>query len=369
MEDEDSFQLLNDLDADIADENTDRYPISSDMAVATRTLICKIGAYIDIKKVIQNAKLESGKIEKIKFGSKSDVEEKKVVPDQKKTARKNKKTKKHFYNQVTIVIKPYPERKNGVNMKLSENGSLQVTGPKTIEEGHITIKKMLEYLYEYDSTIFYKKTKVVKNESTIDDSISCKNITSIEDCHSENDDSTLGTDNTKDTKLTDASDEYDIQYFNKDEIKDVAIISTKCELIIVSFKIPFLIHLNKLNTILKEKYNLLSIFGTSSYPGINSKFTHNLDCKETEHVKKKKRYLCNCRDMSIFTFRTGKVIITGFEHIDKIKPIFDKYIGIIKAEEANIKVDPVSKPENSIVESKNKTMKVNGKIFEIVDEF
>jgi TATA-box binding protein (TBP) (component of TFIID and TFIIIB) len=345
MEDEDSFQLLNDLETDVANENLNRYPVSSDMEVATRTLICKIGACIDIKRVIENAKLESGKIEKIKFGSKLDVEEKKVVPDEKKNVRKNKKTKKHFYNQVTIVIKPYPERKNGVNMKLSENGSLQVTGPKTVEEGHITINKMLEYLYEYDSKIFYKKTKVIKD-----------------------DESTIGTDSTKDTKITDDSDEVNIEYFTKEQVKQIPIVSTKCELIIVSFRVPFLIHLNKLNTILKDKYNLLSIFGTSSYPGINTKFTYNLECNESEHIKKKKRYLCNCRDMSIFTFRTGKVIITGFENIDKIKPIFEKYIGIIKAEENNIKVDPVSKPEASISESK-KIMEVNGKVFEVVDEF
>jgi TATA-box binding protein (TBP) (component of TFIID and TFIIIB) len=338
------------LDIDISTEVVNGYPKKEDMKVATRTLICKIGTYIDIKKVIENIKLETGKIEEIKFGNKKDLEQKKIVTDKKKAPRKNKKTKKTFYNQVTLIVKPFPERPKGVNMKVSENGSLQLTGPKTIEEGHLTIRKMLEYLYEYDNTVFYKKIKNIKDECT--------------ECSE-------GTEGTKDTLITDDNDleKETVVFFSKDELDKIQILSTKVELIIVSFQLPFLIHLNKLNTILKEKYNLLSIFGTSSYPGVNTKFTYNLDCKESEHVKKKKRYLCNCRDMSIFTFRTGKVIITGFEKIEKIEPIFEKYVNIIMSEEENIKIDPSSKIDTDNKCKSNKLIQVNGKVFEIVEDF
>jgi TATA-box binding protein (TBP) (component of TFIID and TFIIIB) len=336
-----------DLDIDITTEVVNRYPLASDMKVATRTLICKIGTYIDIKKVIEKIKLESGKIEEIKFGNKKDLAEKKFVPDKKKASRKNKKTKKTFYNQVTLIVKPFPERSKGVNMKVSENGSLQLTGPKTIEEGHLTIKKMLEFLYEYDNTIFYTKVKTV-----------------------DSDESTEGTENTKDTKILEyCENEEQVTYFSKEDLSNIPIISTKVELIIVSFQLPFLIHLNKFNTILKDKYNLLSIFGTSSYPGVNTKFTYTLDCNETEHVKKKKRYLCNCRDMSIFTFRTGKVIITGFEKLEKIEPIFEKYIEIVKAEEENIRIDSSNKVDNVSNTKQNKIIEINGKIFEVVEDF
>lgn len=343
----DSFEDLEDLCTITGDPKAQQfkgYPTKADMKVATRTLICKIGTYINIEKVIEKVKLESGKIEKVKFGNKKDVEEKNVGADVVKAFRKNKKTKKHFYNQVTIVIKPFPERINGVNTKISENGSIQMTGPKTVEEGHLTIKKMLEFLYEYDNQIFYKKIKGAKSDV-----------------------SSVDTDETKDTKLTDESSECTIEYFTREELDTIPIISTNCELIIVSFQLPFLIHLNKFNTILKEKYNLLSIFGTSSYPGINTKFTYNQDCTSVEHVKKKKRYLCSCRDMSIFTFRTGKVIITGFERIEKIETIFEKYVDIVRAEEYNIKIDP-SKCEVSMLDKKSRVMEINGKFFEVVDK-
>jgi TATA-box binding protein (TBP) (component of TFIID and TFIIIB) len=338
------------LDIDIATEVVNEYPKKEDMKVATRTLICKIGTYIDIKKVIENIKLETGKIEEIKFGNKKDLAQKKIVPDKKKAPRKNKKTKKTFYNQVTLIVKPFRERPKGVNMKVSENGSLQLTGPKTIEEGHLTIRKMLEYLYDYDNTIFYKKIKNITDDVT--------------ECSE-------GTDGTKDTVITDDNDveKESVVFFSKEELDNIQILSTKVELIIVSFQLPFLIHLNKLNNILKDKYNLLSIFGTSSYPGVNTKFTYNLDCKESEHVKKKKRYLCNCRDMSIFTFRTGKVIITGFEKIEKIEPIFEQYVNIIRAEEENIKIDPSNKIDTDNKSKTNKLIQVNGKVFEIVEEF
>ena len=326
-------------------EPVNGYPDKKDMKVATRTLICKISANINIEKVIEKAKLEPGKIEKIKYGNKKDVEEKKAVPEEKKTARKNKKTKKHFYNQVTIIIKPFPERVNGINMKLSENGSIQMTGPKTMEEGHLTIQKMIEYLYDYDPQIFYKKTKIIS------------------------DDQTICTSDTDDTNITQTPIEYNIEYYTKESLKNISILSSNCELIIVSFQLPFLIHLNKFNTILKEKYELLSIFGTSSYPGINTKITYKDDCTELEHIKKKKRYLCNCRDMSIFTFRTGKVIITGFETTEKIEKIFEQYIDIVKKEEPNITIEP-SKLENSIEKNKKgKFIEVKGRLFEVVDEF
>ena len=338
------------LNMDIPMKVVTDYPTKEDMNVATRTIICKVGTFFDNKKVIEKMKLETGKIEEIKFGSKKDLSHKKIVPEKKKAPRKNKKAKNPFYNQVTLIVKPFPERQNGINVKVSENGSLHLTGSKTVEEGHLTIRKMLEYLYEFDNTILYK---TVKNTDVVDTT------------------SSDGTDSTKDTTMISEDADRDNMtrvYFSKEEVSNIEILSTKVELIIVRFQLPFLIHLNKLNTILKEKYNLLSIFGTSSYPGVNTKFTYTLDCNQTTHVKKKKRYLCNCRDMSIFTFRTGNVIIAGFEKLEKIEPIFEKYISIIKAEADNIKTDSSTKMTSDIKKT-HKLIQANGKVFEVVDDF
>ena len=331
-----------------------KYTNKNDIKIATMTLCCRINCNIDVDKLVKYHKLETGKVEKIKFGSskKKDVAEVKVNPDDpNKKIRKNKKKKNNFYNQVTIVIKPYVERKNGVNMKLSDNGSIQMTGAVSIEEGHLTIRKMLEFLYDWNNEIFYRKEE---------SSISIKSI------------------DTDSTSISDESKEK-IIILTKDDISKVCITSTDCELIIVSFALPFYIHLKKLNDIFKNKYKLLSIFGTSSYPGVNTKFTYNKNCTQNEHIKKKKKYMCDCRDMSIFTFRTGKVIITGFENLEKIQTIFEEYIQIIKDEEDNIKIDT---PSNTISNSKksisnsnnskelsNKIMKVGEKVFEIVESF
>lgn len=347
------------------------YPNKDEIKVATMTLISKINCNINIKKIVENVKLEDGKIEKIKFGNKKkdDVEEIKIVPDDsKKKVRKNKKKKKNFYNQVTIIIKPFITRKNGVNMKLSENGSIQMTGTTSIEEGHLTIKKMIELLYEWNTEIFYRKIKENTDDLGSEGSSTTGNI-SIPDSEK--------IIITKEIILDTIQNKTSLE--NPDIIQ---ILFMKCELIIVSFEIPFLIHLKKFDEILKTKYNLLSILGTSSYPGINTKITYDLDCNETEHIKKKKKYSCNCRDMSIFTFRTGKVIITGFENLDKIKIIFDKYISIVKAEEDIIKVENCILEKNTskdkekspkitpvLTTKKTKIMKVNNKVFEIVEEF
>lgn len=353
------------------------YPKPEDMQVATMTLICKIGACIDMKKVIMHTVESRGGIEMIKFGNSKKEEaavaaaaatttaaaeittmmaNATITKTKTKTTRKNKskKQKKSFYNQVTLIVKPFIERENGINMKLSENGSLQLTGPKNVQEGHMVIRRMIELLYNFEPTIFYKKHKIV------DEGVAADDLQTI------------------DTTTSEAEGAYNIEYFTPTQITTLPIVSTKCELIIVSFQIPFLVQLTKFNTILKEKYNLLSIFGTSTYPGVNTKFTYTLDCTEQTHIKKKKRFLCKCRDMSIFTFRTGRIIITGFENLDKITYIFNKYMAIVKAEEANIKVSGSSassaKTLTNLGLKKHKIMKVSGpnrhfKLFEVVDTF
>lgn len=338
MDDSELFEFTKETEA------INRYPTKDDIKIATITLCCKINCNIDVENVIKYHKLENGKVEKIKYGSskKKDVAEVKICNDDSKKIRKNKKKKNNFYNQVTIVIKPFPDRKNGVNMKISDNGSIQMTGATSIEEGHLTIRKMLEFLYEWNHEIFYRKDDT--SSSSVDNSISTA------------DNSISTAENSKSKHI----------YLLEDDIKNVQIISTDCELIIVSFALPFYIHLKKLNDIFKNKYKLLSIFGTSSYPGVNTKFTYNKQCSQTDHIKKKKKYLCDCRDMSIFTFRTGKVIITGFENIEKIQSIFEQYIEIIKAEEENIKIEQTS---TVIVSNTNKVMKVGNKVFEVVEAF
>ncbi len=364
--DQEEKDVLELIDTDSSSIIPNKYPIKEDIKIATMTLCCKINCNIDVEKLVKYHKLEPGKVEKIKFGSskKKDVAEVKVKPDDpNKKIRKNKKTKNNFYNQVTIVIKPFPTRKNGVNMKLSDNGSLQMTGATSIEEGHLTIRKMLEFLYEWNNEIFYKKEEKTIKIKSIDNQVN--ELSEVSD----------------NVTVSEESKEVHI-VLTKDELNDVSITSTDCELIIVSFALPFFIHLKKFNEILKTKYKLLSIFGTSSYPGVNTKFTYSKNCTQTEHIKKKKKYLCDCRDMSIFTFRTGKVIITGFENLEKIQTIFEEYINIIKSEEANIKIDTPSitlsttstikkssKSDKNMNNSQNNIMKVGNKIFEVVTDF
>ncbi len=351
---------MKDFEADIdLEQNTVplSYPVKEDIKIATMTLCCKINCNIHVENLVKYHKLEKGKIEKIKFGSskKKDVEEVKIQSDETKKNRKNKKKKNNFYNQVTIVIKPFTTRKNGINMKLSDNGSIQMTGATSIEEGHLTIRKMLQFVNDWNNDIFYKKEKKEKEDFSTSETVSS-------------------------SETSESSIQYN--FLTMDELKEVQIVSTDCELIIVSFGLPFYIHLKKLNEILKTKYKLLSIFGTSSYPGVNTKFTYNKECTHDEHIKKKKKYMCDCRDMSIFTFRTGKVIITGFENLEKIQTIFDQYIKIIKEEEENIKIENPStsvssiNPKKSISSctkennyGKNKLMKVGNRVFEIVENF
>ena len=66
----DSFEDLEDLCTVTGDPKAQQikgYPTKADMKVATRTLICKIGTYINIEKVIERKTSLIGVLHVIKF--------------------------------------------------------------------------------------------------------------------------------------------------------------------------------------------------------------------------------------------------------------------------------------------------------------
>ena len=128
-----------------------------DVKVSTITLSTKIpncqiilinvGKYLDIDNEILGIKYNFANFSVLKGGY--------LTTQYKKSKRKDqsKINKKLFYNQVSLVVK---NGENNVNVKLFENGSLHLTGCKTILEG----VKITEIIYEKlksINTIFIKR--------------------------------------------------------------------------------------------------------------------------------------------------------------------------------------------------------------------
>lgn len=91
-----------------------------------------------------------------------------------------------------------------------------------------------------------------------------------------------------------------------------------------NFNCGFLVNRQKLYTILKTKYNILTLYDQCSYPGTQSKFYFNSNKKIQDGICKcdkkcSKKGSGNgsgqCKEISFMVFRTGSVLIVG--HCDE----------------------------------------------------
>lgn len=119
---------------------------------------------------------------------------------------------------------------------------------------------------------------------------------------------------------------------------------TKTVLINSNFNCGYLIDRNKLCSILKKKYNMISMFDSCSYPGIQSKFYYNKSkkiqdgiCSCEKSCDKRTRTSESCSEISFMIFRTGSVLIVGNCNEKMLYEIYDfiKNILIREYEEIN----------------------------------
>jgi TATA-box binding protein (TBP) (component of TFIID and TFIIIB) len=81
-----------------------------------------------------------------------------------------------------------------------------------------------------------------------------------------------------------------------------------------NFNCGFYINREILHKILKQKYNIQSIYDPCSYPGIQSKFYYNPDIIEQngwQIPEDKKHLYTNVKKISFMIFRTGSILISG----------------------------------------------------------
>ena len=113
------------------------------LKVSTITCILQISKDIDLKKIYESVPVTKY-IPFIEYGTDN-------IPkgfSKKMLRKKRKKTKKKsFYNQATIHV--FHDGKI-MNVKLFNNGKLQITGLKGIHQGPELVQKLIEYLQELD---------------------------------------------------------------------------------------------------------------------------------------------------------------------------------------------------------------------------
>ena len=229
--------------------------ISDKLHISTITFISEIDSNIDLKNLYEKFNSDDD-IKYIEYGN-NPVKGEKVKKIKKP---RNKKEKKYFYNQLTLHI----NCEKIVNVKIFNNGKIQMTGVKSKDQG----KKVV--------SIFLNKLSSLSLE---DKELVLENI------------------NPQITK-------YKIALINSD------------------FNIGFKINREILHRIIIDK-NYYSSFEPSIYPGVNIKYYFNKNNKNNGicHCSvpcdgKGKNGLC--KKITIAVFNSGNIIITGGNSVDHL---------------------------------------------------
>lgn len=269
--------------------------------ISTITLDCKLHTKIYVHTFAKNIELCKDGIVSIKYGKRNDIATNRTIVIIK---AKKKPSKKIFYNQVTILMKPTnnPDR-NYINIKVFKNGSLQMTGCKDMEDFNNVSDRLIRIL---------KKGKDINGQH--------------------------------------------FKYIK--EPKKIGVFDVRIRMINSNFRLDYKIDRKILARLLRKNHSLKSKDPDLGY--IEHKYdpTGGHSC-----VNIKFHYDENNRP-SIFVFQTGAIIITGaknLHHIIKayrfVKEILDRYYHEIKI----IELDP-DEVNAEILKflRKRKAMRMNG---------
>jgi len=188
----------------------------------------------------------------------------------KKISKKKSENRKYFYNQVTVHLFNNLKINNRVNVKVFNNGRIQMTGINSDQIGETTVQILLSE--------FNRLSSVSKS-----------------------------------------------QIFETETIQEIGSLET------VLINSDFDIH-NKINRealhrlIIQNGY--MSSFEPCTYPGVNIKYYHNplarnfgiCDCEKPCNGKGKDN---TCKKITVAVFKSGKIIITGGRSKNNIQTAYE----------------------------------------------
>lgn len=315
------------------DTDLNEIPIPSNLRVSTMTAICSINMNIDLKLLFElvevieiddkNTEIDSNiypYIRSCQFGNDNikGISDKKI---RKKRVNQKKTKRTYFQNQATLIIAINRDRK--VNLKIFRNGKIQMTGLKCKEEGMIACEKLLEEI---------NKIKKINKDIIISDQQS-------------------------------------------DQINNNVISNFSIVLINSDFFGGFKVKREKLYAILSRNDYFVS-YEPDIYPGVNSKFYWN---KMTINTPDTGKCRCsspcdgkgtgdgngNCKKITIATFQSGNIIITGarnneqtMEAYNFINRIFRENYSEIVRQPTNDSIENVEKDKSDFYISNPKKIKI-----------
>ena len=220
--------------------------IPNDVSVSTMTVTCKTDTCINVHNIGKYVNLKNNGILSVKYGDQPDTNRSILHVKQKK--KKGGVVKRNnFFNQITVEVKPTGNNK--INIKLFKNGSIQLTGCKSMNNLHEVLMILAHELMISKAVIGPKYNEIIPKPFLEDNS--------------------------------------------KFIISDIMI-----RMINTNFKMSYKIDRDELYRILINN-NIKCTFEPCVHAGVNIKF-----------VVGKKKNNAN-KEVSIFVFESGSIIITG----------------------------------------------------------
>ena len=283
--------------------------------ISTMTLITSFNCHINLEVVSKYFKLDT-KIISMVYGDKP-------------VKNSKKKPNRPFFNQATIIVKLDPIRK--VNVKIFSNGKIQMTGVKKLSEGHEALILIIEKLKHTEGIIHLTKHLDTQLEIIYD---KYRKVVHFSKYYPINNPTFFRKGLILEIENIINKDELNCHCIEKDEnfkYNDFQIV-----LINSDFNINFKIRRDILNSILINKYEIVSRFEPGIYPGVNNKFYWNTlykndstkkdgvcYCKKTCEGKGLGNGDGDCKKVTIAAFSSGSVIITGARQKQQIDDCYN----------------------------------------------
>ena len=125
--------------------------MENDLRISTITSVLKLSKEIDLAKIYEEIPISKNYIPYIEYGCNNQprgFSEKSLIK------KRKKKKKKIFYNQATIHV---IQDGKIMNVKLFNNGRVQITGLKHENQGEILVNKLLQYFKDFEIVCDYTK--------------------------------------------------------------------------------------------------------------------------------------------------------------------------------------------------------------------
>jgi hypothetical protein len=141
--------------------------LPDDVCISTMTICCDLEIEFIVSNIAKYIDLNQNGIVSISYGRNDDpCTNRSLFP--KKRQKKKKKAKRVFYNQVSLAIMVESKKDKPINIKLFTNGSIQMTGCKSIDNVIDVIAKIFDELKTIKA-IIDKQTMTIIDKPFIND--------------------------------------------------------------------------------------------------------------------------------------------------------------------------------------------------------